>query len=201
MVRVPGTVRWTVRTADLLVPFAFAVIVESESVPTADVDTVKVADVWPAATVTVDGTEADVPVLLMATTSPAVGAGPVIVTTAELELPPITDDGVNVIASTVGRFTLSVAVFVTPFADALSVAVTFDATETVDADVTALDAPSTTVIDAGTTTEGLLDDNATTNPPAGAGPASVTETSAELPPITDPGVTVSVSTTLRSTVT
>jgi hypothetical protein len=139
--------------------------------------------------------------LLIATTSPLVGAGPEIVTTAELEPPPITDEGVNVIPSTVGRFTVSDAVFVTPFADALSVAVTFDATETVDADVTALVAPSTMVIDAGSVTVGLLDVNATTKPPAGAGPASVTDTSAVLPPITDPGVTVIVSTTLRSTVT
>jgi hypothetical protein len=45
MLRVAGAVRCTVRTADLLVPFAVAVIVESESDPTADVDTVKVADV------------------------------------------------------------------------------------------------------------------------------------------------------------
>jgi hypothetical protein len=57
------------------------------------------------------------------------------------------------------------------------------------------------VIEEGTVTAGLLDDKATTNPPAGAGPASVTVTSAALPPVTDPGTTVSVSTTLRSTVT
>jgi hypothetical protein len=196
-----GTVRCTVSTADLVVPFAVAVMVESVSVPTADVATVNVATVCPAAIVTVFGTDVAVPVLLIATTRPLDGAGPVIVTDAVLELPPMTDVGASVMPSTVGRLTVRVVVLVTPFADALSVAVTFDDTETVLAAATAFIAPSGTVIVAGTVTATLLDVNATANPPAGAGPARVTVTSADVPPITDPGETVSESTTLRRTVT
>lgn len=182
-------------------PFADTVIVESESVPTAVVVTVNVATDWPAATVTVAGTVVAVPVLLTATTKPPTGAGPVIVTDAVLELPPITDDGVNVIPSTVARFTANGADLVTPFADALTVAVTFAETDNVVAVAPALTAPSGTVIDAGTPTAALFDDSATAKPPAGAGPANVTVTSADVPPMTEPGFTTTDSTALRRTVT
>jgi hypothetical protein len=109
--------------------------------------------------------------------------------------------GANVMPSTVGRLTVSVVVFETPFADAVSVAVTFDATETVLAATTAFVAPSGTVMEAGTVTAALFDVNATAKPPAGAGPARVTVTSADVPPITEPGETVRESTALRRTVT
>ena len=182
-------------------PFADTVIVESESVPTAVVVTVNVATDWPAATVTVAGTDVVVPVLLTAMTKPPTGAGPVIVTDAVLELPPMTDDGVNVIPSTVARFTVIVAVLVTPFADALTVAVTFADTDNVVAVAPTLTAPSGTVIDAGTPTAALFDVNATVKPPAGAGPANVTVTSDDVPPMTELGFIVTESTALRSTVT
>jgi hypothetical protein len=58
-------------------------------------------------------------------TKPPTGAGPVIVTAAVLMLPPMTDDGVSVIPSTVARFTVNGADLETPFAAALTVAVTF----------------------------------------------------------------------------
>ncbi len=176
---------------------AVAVTVESESEPTAVVVTVNEAAVCPAATVTVAGTDTAVPVLAIATTKPPAGAGPLIVTVAVLELPPITDVGESEIASTVVRLTLSVAVFVTPFADALRVAVTLAATGLVAAEATALVAPSGTVIVAGSVTAPLLDDKATANPPVGAGPESVTVTSEEEPPMTEPGLTVTESTALR----
>jgi len=183
------------------VPFADTVIVDSESVPTAVVVTVNVASDWPAATVTVVGTAVAVPVLLTETTKPPTGAGPVIVTVPVLDVPPITDDGVKVIPSTVDRFTVNVAVFVTPFAAALTVAVTFAETDNVVAVAPALTAPSGTVIDAGTPTAALFEDSATAKPPAGAGPAKVTVTSADVPPITEFGLTTTDSTALRRTVT
>jgi hypothetical protein len=141
-----------------------------------------------------------VPVREIATTRPPAGAGPLIVTDAVLELPPITDVGANEIASKVVRLTVKLAVFDTPLAVAVRVTDVFDDTGLVAAVVTALTAPSGTVIDAGTVTAALLDDNATTNPPAGAGPERVTVTSEADPPITEPGFTVMDSTALRRTV-
>jgi len=157
--------------------------------------------VWPAATVTVAGTETAVPVLLTATTKPPDGAGPVIVTEPVLELPPITDVGVNVSASTVGRLTVSVPDFVIPFADAEIVAVTLVETATVAADAVADVAPSETVMVAGTVTAALLEARVTVKPPAGAGPAKETDTDDDDPPITETGFTVTESIALLSTVT
>jgi hypothetical protein len=134
-------------------------------------------------------------------TKPPTGAGPVIVTAAVLEPPPITEDGINVIPSTVARFTVNVADFETPFAAALTVAVTFAETDNVVAVAPALTAPSGTVIDAGTPTAALFDVNSTAKPPAGAGPAKVTVTSDDVPPMTELGFIVTESTALRSTVT
>jgi hypothetical protein len=134
-------------------------------------------------------------------TKPPTGAGPVIVTAAVLVLPPMTDDGVSVIPSTVARFTVNVADLETPFAAALTVAVTFAETDNVVAVAPELIAPSGTVIDAGTPTAALFEDSATAKPPAGAGPANVTVTSDDVPPMTELGFIVTESTALRSTVT
>ena len=164
---------------------------------TALVVTVKEAEVCPAATVTVAGTDEAVPVLAIATTKPPTGAGPVIVTVAVLELPPITVEGASVIESTEERVTVNVVVFVTPFAAPLSVTVAFVATGIVVTPALAVVAPSGTVIEAGTDTAALFDVSATAKPPAGAGPTRVTVTSDELPPITVAGFTVTDSTALR----
>jgi len=138
--------------------------------------------------------------LAIATTKPPVGAGPVVVTVAVLELPPITVVGASIIASTVERVTVKVVDFDTPLADPLNVTVAFVATGVVVTFALAVVAPSGTVIEAGTVTAALFDVSATAKPPVGAGPASVTVTLDALPPITVAGFTETDSTALRCTV-
>jgi hypothetical protein len=135
--------------------------------------------------------------LEIATSKPPAGAGPVVVTVAVLELPPITVEGTNVIESTVARVTVNVVVLVTPLAAPLNVTVAIVETGVVVTPALAVVDPSGTVIEAGTVTAALFDPSATEKPPAGAGPARVTVTSDELPPITVAGLTVTDSTELR----
>ncbi len=82
---------------------------------TADVVIEKVADVAPAATVTLAGTCAAAVLLLVSvTTAPPDGAGPLNVTVPVDELPPATEVGFSVKADNVGGFTVSVVVCVAP---------------------------------------------------------------------------------------
>ena len=83
--------------------------------PTAEVVTVNVALVAPAATVTLAGTWAAVVLLLVrVTTAPPDGAGPVKVTVPVDEVPPITELGLRLTEVSAAAVTVRVAVFVTP---------------------------------------------------------------------------------------
>ncbi len=80
---------------------------------------VKVAEVAPAATVTLEGACAAAMLLLdRETTAPPDGAGPVSLTVPVDEIPPTTDAGLTVMALplplSVGGFTVRVAVLATP---------------------------------------------------------------------------------------
>jgi len=93
--RVDGMGPFTVRMPEAELPFAVAVTVDVVLAAMALVVTLNVADVLPAATVTLAGTEAP-DVLLRATTSPPVMAGEPIVTVAVDDAPPVTLVGLNV---------------------------------------------------------------------------------------------------------
>ena len=77
---------------------------------TADVLTVKVAEVLPAGMVIVVGTVAEDPVAERAMASPPVGAPILIVTVPMLVLPPTTDVGLSVTDLTVGGVSVTVVV-------------------------------------------------------------------------------------------
>jgi hypothetical protein len=75
------------------------------------VDTAKVMELWPAATVTLAGTFATAVLLLdSVTTVPPAGAALPSFTVPVVEVPPITVAGLNVTDDSVGGFTVSVAV-------------------------------------------------------------------------------------------
>ena len=85
---------------------------------TVTVETVKLADDFPAVTVTLDGTAAtDALELASVTTAPPGGAGPESVTVPVALEPPVTVEGVSVSDESVGGgggVTVSVAVLVAP---------------------------------------------------------------------------------------
>jgi len=90
------------------------VIVTVRAEVTADVVTMKVALVAPAATVTDAGTWATaVRLLVNVTTIPPVGAGPFSVTVPVDEVPPLTVLGIRRSVDNVGALTVSVALCVT----------------------------------------------------------------------------------------
>ena len=100
------------RLAVDVVPFTVAVSVAETAVLTALVVTVNVADVCPAATVTVPGTLADELLDASPTTKPPVGAGPLRVTVPVEEDPPTTEAGFTVTDATEGDVTTSEALAV-----------------------------------------------------------------------------------------
>ena len=95
------------RTAVDVVPFTVAVSVAETAVLTALVVTVNVADVCPAATVTLPGTEADELLDASPTTKPPVGAGPLSVIVPVDDDPPATVVGFNITVTTTGDVTVS----------------------------------------------------------------------------------------------
>lgn len=82
---------------------------------TAVVVTVNVADVLPAATVTVVGAFADPLLLEIAMLRPPLGAATLIFTVPVDGFPPTTDAGFRLRETIVGGLTVSVAVSLTPF--------------------------------------------------------------------------------------
>ena len=107
--------RVTVRTADLVAPALAPEIVTLVVLRTRFVVTGKVAEVAPAAMVTLDGTVATVVLLLESwTVIPAGGTAPLRVTVPVDGLPPTTFDGFNFNEDNVGRVIVNVAAFVTP---------------------------------------------------------------------------------------
>lgn len=183
-VTVAGCDRRTLTVPVTDVPFADAVtVIDVLDVTAVDVAW-NVALVWPAAMFTLAGTPSAAPDVDNATTCPPTGAGSAKVTVPVVPYPPVILDGLNeTVAGTTGR-TLRVPVTVTPFAAAETVAVLgADAIVVVtvnEADV----APAATVTAAGTVTPAVLLDNATDNPPEGAGPTRATVAVAFCPPTT-----------------
>jgi len=126
------------------------VIVADACAATVLVATVKVAVVAPAATVTVEGTVADVELLCRVTARPPVGAGPVNVTVPVLLVPPATDVGLRLTELTAGGLIVRDAEAEELPELALIVAVvTLDTAMVVTANV-AVVAPAATVTLAGT---------------------------------------------------
>ena len=104
--------------ADLVEPLEEAEMTAEVVEDTATVETVKVADSFPAATVTLEGTAAtDGFELASETTTPPEGAGPESVTVPVALEPPVTVEGLSVSDESVGRgggVTVTVAVLVVP---------------------------------------------------------------------------------------
>lgn len=131
----------------------------------------------PAATVTDAGTVTLGSLLLRATTIPPAGAGPFNETVfiPVMALPPTTDVGYSEIADNASGFTVRITVFVTPPYVAEIVTDVFAVTALVPiVNVGETVVPAGTVTDPGTVTPGSLLASATTAPPAGALPFSVT---------------------------
>src|SRR2546422_3651657 len=146
---------------------------------TVPVETVKLADDVPAATVTFGGTAATAGLELASVTSaPPAGAGPESVTVpVELE-PPVTVDGLSVSDESLGRgggVTVSVAVLVAPPAEAMMSTGVEEATTKVVIENDAELRPAPTVTLGGTpATAGVVLESVTVTPGPGAGRLSVT---------------------------
>ena len=150
---------------------------------------VKVAELAPAATVTLAGVVAiDGAVLFKVTFAPPVGAGADSVTVAVTGVPPLTVVGASVSVDSVagaagGGFTTKVVVFCTPLYVAVSdVAVTAETAVVVMPKV-APEAPAAIVTDAGTVTTLLVLDSETDTGEAVAALSAI-DPVAELPPTT-----------------
>jgi hypothetical protein len=162
----------TVIVAVLDTPLRVAVIVKEDAAVTVRVVIVKVADVAPAAKVTLAGT---VPIVVdedeSVTTAPPVGAALVNTTVPVTVLPPVTavTTVVRVDKAAAGGVTVMVAVPVDPFVVAVIVALVFAFTVPAVIVNVAVRVPAATVTDTGTlATAELLDERLTTFPPTGA---------------------------------
>ena len=161
--------------------------------PTPTVETVKVAVVWPAATMTLPETAAAALLLARETAMPPVGAGPSSVTVPVDVLPPTTTVGLTVRVVSAGELTVRVAVLETLPSVAVITGEAVVATAEVETVNVAVVSPDKTVTDAGTVAAAvlpLLRD--TTTPAAGAGPLTVTVPVDPVPPITAVGLSASV---------
>jgi hypothetical protein len=167
-----------------------ALIVAVVTAPTAEVATVNVAVVPPAATTTVDGTEAFVVLEANVTDNPPVGAGPLIVTDPVADDPPMTVVGLNVNPVRTGGLIIRVAETVVPPSVAEIEAEVAVATAVVVMEKVTLVEPLGTTTVAGTTALELPEVKLTVMPPVGAGPLNVSVPDAVLPPVTEVGETV-----------
>jgi len=184
----------TVRLAVLVTP-KIAVMVAEVLLATGVVVMVNVAEVAPAATVTLAGRCVAVVLLLdRVTTAPPAGAGPVNLTVPVDEIPPTTEVGLTLrplpVTPSVGAVTVKLDVLVAPYVPVI-VAEALLTTGLVGMVKLAVVAPAATVTLAGTcATVALLLDRVTTAPPAGAAAANVTVPVDEVPPTTEVGFTV-----------
>jgi hypothetical protein len=153
---------------------------------------VNVADVLPAATITPVGTDATAGfALVRVTAKPPVGARPVSVTVPVELAPPVTVAGLRVRVDRADGFTVSVAVLLTPLYEAVTTTAAWVANGVVVMVNVADVLPVATVTVAGTcAVEVLLLDSATTVPPVGAAPLSVTVPVDDAPPTTEAGLSV-----------
>jgi hypothetical protein len=191
----------TVRGAVTVAPLVAEMVTLLDET-TVRVVTVKVALVFPAATVTFAGTVATVVALLeRVTTVPAAGAGPLRVTVPVDGVPPFTVVGFNVKELTVGAVTVSDAVLETVPSLEVIVTMALDATAEVVIVKLAVVKPAVTVALAGTSAaDVLLLDSVTTAPPGGAAPVKVIVPVDEVLPTTDVGFTVAVDNAAAVTV-
>jgi len=188
----------TVRVAVAEVPLKAPVIVE---VPfTANVVTVKVAVVAPAATVTEAGTvAAAVLEEVRVTTSPPVPAALAKVTVPVDGVTPATVDGLSDSERTVAAVTVSVfETEVVPVVAETDTGVVV-ATGLVVAVNVAVEEPAGTVTDPGTETAALPDERPTVRPPEPAVPARVSVPVEGVPPATEDGENAIVLITAGST--
>ena len=172
---------------------------------TARVVTVKVAEVEPAAIITLEGTVALTLSEERMTTAPPVAAGPDSVTVPVEDVPLITEVGESVRFAGSGGASARIADADIDSTDAVIVAETYVGTGLVVIGNVADVCPAVTVTVAGTTVLGSLELKLTTVPPSKAGPLSVTDPVEGVPPVTElgssnrpvgaGGVTVSVAVT------
>lgn len=181
----------TVSVAVRVAPPEAPEMVTDVAAATPAVDTVKLALVAPAATVTLAGTEAAVALLLESVTAvPPTGAAPFRVTAPAEAVPPTTAAGLSAIEARLGARSDRGAVRVSPPWDAEMVAVEATATGRVGTAKVAVVAPWATVTLAGAETAPLSSESATTRPPAGAAAVRVTVPVTVAPPTAEAGVTV-----------
>src|SRR5262245_17454005 len=188
-----------VRVAVLVVPLAEDEIVSDPFDAVGATDTMKVAFVCPAGTVTLGGTDAWVGFELTSVTrTPPAGAVVDSVTVPVDEPPGDTADGLNPSEITVGAgggaggVTVSAVDLVVPASAAVRLTTWVVVTDEVVAVNEADDDPAATVTLAGTpTTAGLALDSVTATPPVGAAPLSVTVPVDDTPPTTLEGFTPS----------
>jgi hypothetical protein len=162
-------------------------------------------DFTPAGTSTLGGGFAiDAFELARVMETPPAGAGPVRFTVPVPLTPPLTVDGLSVTDERAGGFTVTVAVFTIPAAEAVIVTEVDVATPAVVIVNDATLLPARTVTEAGTAaTPGLLLESEITAPPVGAARSSAIVPFALLPPVTavgladsevsEPGLIVSVA--------
>jgi hypothetical protein len=174
----------TVRVAVCVTPLYVAEIVTGVLTVTADVVMLKLGETLaPAATFTEGGTVTPAVLLVSVTTAPPAGAKPFSATKFPLPLmPPTMGFGVRFNSDMTGASTVSVAVLVTPFAEAEMVTGRLAGTGVVViTNVGDTVAPGATVTEAGKVTLESLLVRDTTRPPAGAGPTSETELEPVMP--------------------
>jgi hypothetical protein len=151
--------------------------------------TVKVALVVPAATVSDDGTVTAAVLLVRATTSPALGAGPDSETVPVAVFPPRTEDDESETAESAAGETVRVAVFVVPPKVADNVVVVVAAISPVVNVAFALVAPAATVKVAGTGARVRFElERLTDTPPLGAVALRFTVSVTVLPLTTELGL-------------
>ena len=167
-----------------------AVIVRIVCALTAFVPTVKVADVWPEATVTDTGVVAAALLLLRVTTVPFGAAGPLRVTKPVDEVPPRTALGVSVRPVTVGELIVRVGVSDWPLSETVIFAVVWVFTPVVVTLKVPVVLPEVIVMVDGTLAAAVLLERAMTVPAEGAGPLMVTVPVKLVPPRTAVGLRI-----------
>ena len=186
-VRIGGLI--VIVTVLVTVP-ALAVITTDFAVVTPFVVAVNPIVSWPAATVTDLGTTTAALLEDSVTTNPVEAALPVRLTVPADETPPVTVEGVTLTRASTAGVTVRVAVAVTLFSDAVTVAVLdADTPEVVTVNVPE-SAPAAMMTEAGTVATVPEIDRATVVPPAPAAPVRVTVPVELEPPPTEAGFRV-----------
>ena len=185
----------TAREELLLTPEYEAVTFTEVEVETLTVLIVKLAEVFPLATVTLEGTEATEELELESvTTTPPVPAAAVSVTLPVAELPPVTEVGLIETelraADAAAGFTVSAAVLLTPEKDPVRVTeLVLETVLVVTEKVAEVEPAGTMTLDGTVAAEVFELDRLTVMPPVPAAVVRVTVPVAEVPPVTEVGLT------------